>query len=62
MMRFASQPFLPVSSESNPAELSEPIINSCLDAGTWADRGTCAHIGYDPGTLTVITEQATHAF
>lgn len=28
MMRFASQPILSVSSESNPAELSEPIINS----------------------------------
>jgi len=70
MMRFASQPIPPVSSESNPAELSESIINSCLDAGTWADRANCAHIGYDPGILTerifsvmvLSTEQATHAF
>jgi len=70
MMRFASQPILPVSSGSNPAELSEPSINSCLDAGSWADPGNFAHIGYDPGTLTervfsvtvLSTERVTHAF
>jgi hypothetical protein len=60
MMRFASQSVLPVSSESNPAELSEPIINSCPNADTWADRGNCA---LDQALSSAAgTEQATHAF
>jgi hypothetical protein len=32
-MRFASQPFLPVSSESNPAELSEPFAHPARQSG-----------------------------
>jgi hypothetical protein len=60
MMRFASHPILPVSSESNPAELSEPIINICLDGGAWADRRNCA---LDQALSSAVsTEQATHAF